>query len=75
MAPKDALAPYQQNWERTQTTINGKNTQEAKKLNTFRSNAWDTDIEVTGINWNDKEATLELYNVKKRLARDCDLDC
>ena len=62
-APKDAAAPYQQNWERSMVTspASGSQVEAARQVNTYRANAWDTDLTVSGIRWNDIELSKDLY--------------
>jgi hypothetical protein len=62
VAPKDSNGPYQINWElKTVTNSAGQSVSVYQKQSTFRANAWDVDVSVTGsIEWADDSLTTDL---------------
>lgn len=64
-------------WDATQRTLSsGQQVTVYQQNTTFRPDAWDVDIAVTGaIGWNDKTLTTDLWDAFMNLADDCDMDC
>ncbi len=72
---KDEKAPYQQEWEaKTKTNSENKTVTYYERKDTYRADAWDVDLKVSGINF-DTDMTKELMEAKLELQEDCDMDC
>ena len=72
----DANGPFMRNWQ-LQTVQTSTGPRSAyQQVNTFRSNAWDVELSVSGSNnWNQKDLTTDLMKAVRDLEEDCDMDC